>query len=73
MRYVVDLRHPLQAPCGGDDTSFAMAIGGVLDLAVSHHIWVRAIQADYHYSELRNLQGNRQNQMRLSVGLVVRR
>ena len=22
MRYVVDLRHPLQAPCGGDDSSF---------------------------------------------------
>src|SRR5579883_1849436 len=22
MRYVVDLRHPLQAPCGGDDSGF---------------------------------------------------
>ena len=26
------------------DTSFAMAIGDGLDLALSHHIWVRAIQ-----------------------------
>lgn len=55
------------------DTSLAMAIGGGLDLAVSRHIWVRAIQADYHYSELRNLQGNRQNQVRLSTGVVFRR
>jgi hypothetical protein len=55
------------------DTSFAMVVGGGVDLAVSKHIWLRAIQADYHYSELRNLQGNRQNQVRLSVGVVVRR
>lgn len=55
------------------DTSFAMAIGGGLDLALSHHIWVRAIQADYYYSELRNLQGNQQNHIRLSVGVVFRR
>jgi outer membrane immunogenic protein len=55
------------------DTSFAMAIGGGLDLAVSQHIWIRVIHADYHYSELRNLQGDRQNQYRLSAGIVIRR
>jgi hypothetical protein len=54
------------------DTSFAMAIGGGLDLAVSKHIWIRAFHADYHYSELRNLQGDRQNQYRLSAGIVFR-
>ncbi len=47
------------------DTSFALAVGGGLDIAVSRHSWIRAIQADYHYSELRNLQGDRQNQFRL--------
>ena len=54
------------------DTSFAMAIGGGVDLAVSRHIWIRAVQADYYYSELRNLQGDRQNQLRLGAGIVFR-
>jgi opacity protein-like surface antigen len=54
------------------DTSFAFTVGGGLDIAVSKHIWVRAIQADYFYSELRNLQGDRQNQVRLGAGIVFR-
>jgi outer membrane immunogenic protein len=54
------------------DTSFALAVGGGVDIAVSRHIWIRAIQADYHYSELRNLQGDRQNQYRLGAGIVFR-
>lgn len=54
------------------DTSFAMAFGGGIDLRVSRHIWIRALEADYHYSELRNLQGDRQNQYRLGAGIVFR-
>ncbi len=54
------------------DTSFAMAVGGGIDLAVSKHIWIRAVHADYHYSELRNLEGDRQNQFRISGGIVFR-
>jgi outer membrane immunogenic protein len=54
------------------DTSFVMAIGGGVDVAVSRHIWIRAVQADYHYSELRNIQGNRQNQFRIGAGIVLR-
>jgi outer membrane immunogenic protein len=54
------------------DTSFAMAIGGGVDVAVSKHIWIRAFQADYHYSELRNIQGDRQNQFRIGAGIVFR-
>ena len=54
------------------DTSFAYTVGGGLDIAVSKHIWIRAVQADYFYSELRNLQGNRQNQVRLGAGVVFR-
>lgn len=54
------------------DTSFAMAFGGGIDLRVSRHIWIRAIEADYHYSELSNLQGDRQNQYRLGAGIVFR-
>jgi outer membrane immunogenic protein len=54
------------------DTSFAMAIGGGLDVAVSRHVWIRVLQADYYYSELRNVQGDRQNQFRLGAGIVFR-
>ena len=54
------------------DTSFAMAIGGGVDIAVSKHVWIRALQADYHYSQLRNLQGNQQNQFRIGAGIVLR-
>jgi outer membrane immunogenic protein len=54
------------------DTSFALTVGGGLDIAVSRHVWIRAIQADYFYSELRNVQGDRQNQLRLGAGIVFR-
>lgn len=54
------------------DTSFALTVGGGLDIAVSKHIWIRALQAEYFYSELRNLQGDRQNQLRLGAGFVFR-
>jgi outer membrane immunogenic protein len=54
------------------DTSFAMAIGGGLDVAVSRHVWIRALKADYNYSALRNLQGDNQNQLRIGAGVVFR-
>src|SRR5579862_7133276 len=54
------------------DTSYALTVGGGLDISVSRHIWIRALQADYFYSELRNVQGNRQNQFRLAAGIVFR-
>jgi outer membrane immunogenic protein len=54
------------------DTSYAMAVGGGLDIAVSRHIWIRALKADYNYSSLRNLQGDNQNQLRIGAGIVFR-
>ena len=54
------------------DTSYSMAIGGGLDVAISRHIWIRALKADYNYSSLRNLQGNNQNQLRIGVGILFR-
>ena len=54
------------------DTSFALTIGGGLDIPVSKHIWIRAVQADYFYSQLRNLQGDRQNQFRIGAGVLFR-
>ncbi|MCL2659179.1 MAG: hypothetical protein FWD64_01490 [Acidobacteriaceae bacterium] len=52
------------------DTAFAMALGGGVDLAISKHVWIRIVQADYFYTELRNRQANRQNQFRISGGIV---
>jgi outer membrane immunogenic protein len=54
------------------DTSYAMAVGGGLDIAVSRHVWIRALKADYNYSSLRNLQGDNQNQLRIGAGIVFR-
>lgn len=54
------------------DTSFAMAIGGGVDVAISRHVWIRAVQADYFYSELRNVQGDQQNQFRIGAGVLLR-
>jgi outer membrane immunogenic protein len=54
------------------DSSFALTVGGGLDVNVSKHVWIRALQADYFYSELRNLQGNRQNQFRIGAGVLFR-
>jgi opacity protein-like surface antigen len=54
------------------DTSFASTVGGGLDIAVSRHIWIRAVQADYFYSELRNLRGDRQNLFRIGAGVIFR-
>lgn len=54
------------------DTSYAGTVGGGLDIALSKHVWIRAVQADYFYSELRNLQGDRQNQIRLGAGIIFR-
>lgn len=54
------------------DTSFAYTVGGGLDIAVSKHVWIRAVQADYFYSELRNIQGDRQNQLRIGAGVLFR-
>ncbi len=47
-------------------------LSGGVDLAVSKHIWIRAAHVDYHYSELRNLNGDRQNQFRITGGIVFR-
>jgi outer membrane immunogenic protein len=54
------------------DNAFALTVGGGLDLVVSKHVWIRILQADYFYSELRNLQGDRQNQLRIGAGVLFR-
>jgi outer membrane immunogenic protein len=56
----------------GSSTSFAMATGGGVDCNVSPHIGVRLIQADYLLTELSDTVNNRQNNARISAGIVFR-
>jgi outer membrane protein OmpA-like peptidoglycan-associated protein/opacity protein-like surface antigen len=59
------------------ENSFTMAAGGGLDITLTHHLALRLIQAEYVMTDFRNpytLTGGtqRQNDMRLSAGLVFR-
>lgn len=54
----------------GVNNSFVLAAGGGADWKVSPRIAVRLIQADYLHSEFLNGSGNRQENIRLSTGVV---
>ncbi|MCL2659105.1 MAG: OmpA family protein [Acidobacteriaceae bacterium] len=53
-------------------SAFSTVLGGGLDLAVSRSIWIRAAEVDYHFSQLPNGNGDRQNELRISGGVVFR-
>jgi outer membrane immunogenic protein len=53
-------------------TSFALATGGGIDVAVSPRWLVRPIQVEYQFMQLPNNGGNEQHDIRLSVGIVLR-
>jgi len=52
--------------------SFAANVGGGLDLAASHRIWIRAIQAEYLPTTFDNGSNNHQNNMRIGSGVLLR-
>jgi outer membrane immunogenic protein len=56
----------------GSSNAFAMTAGGGLDIALSPHFAIRAAQADYFMTRFRNGINDRQNNLRLSAGIVVR-
>ncbi len=51
---------------------FALAAGGGLDINASRHFAIRVFQADYFLTKLPNDAGNRENNLRLSAGIVFR-
>jgi hypothetical protein len=53
-------------------TSFALATGGGIDVAVSPRWLVRPIQVEYQFMHLPNNAGNEQHDIRLSAGIVLR-
>lgn len=53
-------------------TNFAMALGGGVDYNLTEHIGVRLIQAEYVMTKFPDGLNNRQDNARVSVGVVVR-
>jgi hypothetical protein len=53
-------------------TSFALATGGGIDVAVSPRWVVRPVQVEYQFMHLPNNAGNEQHDIRLSAGIVLR-
>jgi outer membrane immunogenic protein len=56
----------------GGSNAFAMVAGGGLDIGLTHHIAIRAIEADYYMTRFNNGVNDRQNNLRLGAGLVFR-
>lgn len=52
--------------------SFALQVGGGVDVGLSRHFAVRAIQADWLRTEFPNSTTNVQNSFRLAAGIVLR-
>ncbi len=51
---------------------FAVSTGGGLDIKVSRLLALRLIQADYLFTKLQNGTNDRENNLRLSAGIVLR-
>jgi len=64
--------HTSSGSAFGSENSFAMASGGGLDLNATSHVGVRLVQADYLLTTLNDGVNNRQNNLRLSAGVVLR-
>lgn len=56
----------------GSEDAFAMATGGGLDWNATKHLGVRLIQAEYLLTTLKDNANNRQNNARISAGVVFR-
>jgi outer membrane immunogenic protein len=63
---------PGSTDIAGSSNAFALAAGGGLDVNISEHVALRAIQIDYYLTHFENGVNNRQNNFRLAVGIVMR-
>jgi hypothetical protein len=53
-------------------SSLALEVGGGMDLAVRHRLWVRVCEADWLRTQMPNADTNVQNSVRLAAGVVYR-
>ncbi|MFZ0519925.1 MAG: outer membrane beta-barrel protein [Candidatus Acidiferrales bacterium] len=56
----------------GSYNSFSMVAGGGLDIKVAEHIGIRATEVDYYLTRFPNGVNGRENNLRISAGLVFR-
>ena len=56
----------------GTENNFAMTGGGGIDFKVSRHISVRPIQAEYFMSKIPDGLKNRQDNLRIGAGVILR-
>ncbi|MGA8538110.1 MAG: outer membrane beta-barrel protein [Terriglobales bacterium] len=61
----------IEQSTGGQD-HFAMTAGGGIDFKVSRHVSVRPIQGEYFMTKIPDGLNNRQDNLRLGAGIVVR-
>jgi opacity protein-like surface antigen len=54
------------------ENNFAMTAGGGVDIKVSKHVSVRPIQAEYFMTRIPNGLNDRQDNLRIGAGIVVR-
>jgi outer membrane immunogenic protein len=56
----------------GSANAFAMTAGGGLDIGLTRHIALRALQADYYLTHFDNGTNDHQNNLRISAGVIFR-
>jgi hypothetical protein len=56
----------------GPENNFAMTAGGGIDFKVSRHVSVRPIQAEYFMTKIPDGLNNRQDNLRIGAGVVIR-
>ena len=56
----------------GSTNNFAMTAGGGVDIKVSSHVSIRPVQAEYFMTKIPDNLNNRQNNLRIGAGIVVR-
>ncbi|MGA2357815.1 MAG: outer membrane beta-barrel protein [Terriglobia bacterium] len=56
----------------GSENNFAMTAGGGIDVKVSRHVSVRPVQAEYFMTKIPDSLNNRQNNLRIGAGIVLR-
>jgi len=63
---------PGSSGLSGSANAFAMIAGGGLDVGLSRHFAVRAVEADYYLTRFDNGVNDHQNNLRIAAGVVVR-
>jgi peptidoglycan-associated lipoprotein len=63
---------PGSSGLGGSANAFGMIAGSGLDISITRHMAVRALEADYFLTRFNNGVNDHQNNLRLAAGIVIR-